>query len=268
MTDSDLPQFTVLLDSVCAMLSRGQYTPNDTSTGIFFRALAKYPMDAVRAAFAEHVDNSRFVPVPADISDRLRENDGRPDAEEAWAIALTGRDENVTIVWTDEMAEAWGIARHVLPDKVGARMAFKETYARLVDEARANRVPTTWHAAEGHEAAERHRAIARAADLGRVVAGYEPAQALPAPRAAAVLLLPAPEGTTDTAPEGAREALAAACARLVSRPEPVSIDVAERERTAELQRQTVERVARYGLAHGIKTTAPATPAPQQQDQPA
>ncbi len=50
-------------------------------------------------------------------------------------------DESTSVVWTDEMCQAWGVAAPLLEDgdKVGARMAFKESYARLIEEARQHR---------------------------------------------------------------------------------------------------------------------------------
>ena len=45
------------------------------------------------------------------VLERIEEQDGRPGADEAWAIALGALDEADTVVWTDEMAEAFAIAR-------------------------------------------------------------------------------------------------------------------------------------------------------------
>jgi hypothetical protein len=50
---------------------------------------------------------------------------GHPTANEAWALVLASRDETDTVVWTEQIAEAAGIARPIIDagDDVGARMA-------------------------------------------------------------------------------------------------------------------------------------------------
>jgi dephospho-CoA kinase len=97
-------------------------------------------------------------------------DDGRPGAEEAFAQALAAADEAETVVWTVETAEAWGVAQKVLAtgDEVGARMAFREVYTRLVAEARAARRPVQWLTALGHDRNRHADALRKAADLGRI----------------------------------------------------------------------------------------------------
>lgn len=57
----------------------------------------------------------------------------RPSGDEAWAIAIRARDEAETVVWTEDMAEAWAICKPVMDagDEVGARMAFRAAYDRM-----------------------------------------------------------------------------------------------------------------------------------------
>lgn len=254
MDRSDLLDFATLLDGVCSLLSRGAYTPNDASTAVFFRALERYPMDAVRAAFQAHVQTSPFPPTPADILGLLRTHDGRLDVEEAWALAVTAADEAATVVWTAEIAEAWSVAQPImqLGDKVGARMAFKSAYERIVTDARARMVPVEWVATLGHDPEGRERAIKAAAELGRVVGkgiGATDAVALPAPRAP-VALLAGPDGD-EVPPEHRerllrlRELLAAPTQEL---PGPGRLAI---ERTAELRAQSSARVATYAAENGI-----------------
>lgn len=176
MREADFAPFSQMLDAVCSLLSRGAYVPNAANTALFFRALASYELDAVRAGFDAHVKDTqrgRFVPTPADIIAQIDgriADDGRPGPEEAWAIAVAGVDEAATIVWTAEIAEAWGMARVVMAagDEVGARMTFREVYNRLLDEARQKGVPTSWTTSLGHDAKQRDRAIAHAQALGRL----------------------------------------------------------------------------------------------------
>lgn len=80
------------------------------------------------------------------ILERLEE--GHLGPEEAWAL-VASLDEGGSVVWTDEIAEAYGVALGVLPDRVGARMAFLEVYRRLVAQARQEGRPATWWASLG-----------------------------------------------------------------------------------------------------------------------
>lgn len=254
MIDHDYDEFSAILDAVCGLLSRGQYTPSAANTALWFGALAEHPIDEVRAGFNAHVKDSqrgRFVPVPSDILAQIEQHDGRPGAEEAWAIAMTGRDERDSVVWTPEIAQAWGVARIILSvgDEVGARMAFKESYAGALDAARRAHRPLEWRLAEGHDPARRIDAMRRAADMGRVVDGANELLSLPAPRSPATLLL-----ADDAAemPASARLALHALRKCLTSpRQYETGADVVERERTDKLRHETDVRVAEYVAAHGI-----------------
>lgn len=150
----------------------------------WMEALKPYPLSIVAAAFAAYCDeNGEFAPVPAGIAKRCKSMDGRLGAEEAWAIALTSRDEADTVVWTQEIAEAFSICQSVLEmgDEVGARMAFKDAYNRLITAARAAGKPAQWSASLGWDMRKREASLTKAA-----VAGL-----LPAPVVAG--LLPAPE---------------------------------------------------------------------------
>ena len=77
--------------------------------------------------------------------------DGRPGAEEAWAIALTSQDEMASVVWTTEIAEAFRICRPVLDSSgaISARKSFMEAYERIVAAARLVRQPAAWVASVG-----------------------------------------------------------------------------------------------------------------------
>lgn len=192
MDQKDFKPFAAMLDATCAMLSRGSYTPNAPSTAIFFNALRAHSFEVVSGAFTAHCQDpqrGRFPPVPADILaqiERASDDDGRPGPEEAWAIALQAADEVRTVVWTPEIAEAWGVARivHRGGDEVGARMAFREAYSRLVVDARKRREPATWSPTLGSDPRMRDEALRVAIDAGKL-----PLTALPAPAAQTVGLL-------------------------------------------------------------------------------
>lgn len=252
MRESDFDEFAGMLDAVCSLLSKGAYSPNPGNTALFFRALADRSIDEVRAGFDAHVKDQkagRFVPSPADIIgqiDAAERRDGRPGADEAWAAALLCRDEAETVVWTNEMSEAWQIAKTVAQagDEIGARLAFREAYQRLVAEARAVKRKPVWLASIGHDVQRRDLAIATAVESGRLPASER--ASLPAPGAPALLDLAEREG----APEHVRKALRELSERLRARPAGQNEAELERQRTLELKAAAKEKAEQYMSQRG------------------
>lgn len=146
--------------------------PAAAALNLWFTLLAPYSLEQVSDALAKHMAESSFAPVPADVIKRLpRESDGRPDANEAWAIALRSRDERDTVVWTQECAQAFAIASAVLDggDEVGARMAFKAAYERLIEAARARGAKAEWVKSLGHDPYLREQVLTDAVRAGRLL---------------------------------------------------------------------------------------------------
>lgn len=121
----------------------------------------------------------------AAILERMPSANAHLTANEAWALALTSLDERDTVVWTEEVAHAMGVAQPVLDqgDKVGARMAFISAYEREVATAKAEGREVKWQVSLGYDPVGRKAAIDAAVKAGR----------LPAPKVEH--LLPAPELT-------------------------------------------------------------------------
>lgn len=190
MDKADFDNFASLIDQVYGLQSQRVLTAE--AKALFFATMAEHSFaDVRRAAFAHLKDpvNGKFPLLPSHIEAQIsaaKGGDGRPGADEAWALALKSVDERSTVVWTTEAFEAFQIARAVLEggDEVGARMAFKDAYNRLVAQARAARRATAWQPSLGWDAEERDRVLRDAAALNR----------LPAPMVAA--LLPAPDETS------------------------------------------------------------------------
>ena len=255
MRNSDFDEFASALDSACTLLSKGAYRPNGTSTALFFKLLSKYELREVLAALESHcLDEQRgkFPPVPADIVhqiDAVKSDDGRPAADEAWSIALAASDEARTVVWSAETAEAWGVASEVYRagDEVGARMAFKAAYARLVGAARAAREPVRWSPSIGHDAAQRDDALRLAVDAGRLPAAY-----LPAPRGpvAGLLELSQHRGCPPAVKARLEEIRAQILAG--SGREQYSEDAAAKQRTMEAKKRAADLVEQAtGASDGI-----------------
>jgi len=120
--------------------------------------------------------------------------DGRPGADEAWA--MLPMDESETVVMTEEMRDAWGIVRELIEDgdRIAARMAFRDAYNRIVDKAKLDGKKPVWYASLGHDATRRDEVLAAAVRQGRLSEIH--ALSLAAPRddvgIAASLMLNAP----------------------------------------------------------------------------
>ncbi|HGO6078330.1 TPA: hypothetical protein ACK3PA_002743 [Burkholderia cenocepacia] len=168
MNDHDKREFMSELN--LAFEAARQPLPSPQVLRLFFDRLAPYPLHMVLAAIGRHIDASEFAPTPASILKHLpKMSDGRPEADEAWAIAIRSADERETVVWTQEIAEAWAIASPVFDgDEIGARMAFKAAYARIVDRNRGANLPPQWVVSQGFDAQRRIEVVEQAVRAGRL----------------------------------------------------------------------------------------------------
>jgi hypothetical protein len=132
----------------------------------FAADLSPYPEAQVLGALERCRREVKGVLSLADVISRL--DDGRPGADEAWA--MMPRDETQSVVWTDEMAVAYGLALPLLAtgDAVAARVAFRECYTRVVTLARCERRPALWRLSPGRDPASRAAAITDAVEKGRL----------------------------------------------------------------------------------------------------
>lgn len=142
--------------------------------------LLDYPEDAALRALDRFRRESRGRLTLAGVIELIDQEDGRPSADEAWAMCPRGEGDSV--FWNDEIQAALGVARPVLEsgDKVGARMAFRDAYERIVRDARAARRRPQWSLSLGWDKAGRVEAVQRAVQAGLI------------DRAAADRMLPAP----------------------------------------------------------------------------
>jgi hypothetical protein len=223
--------------------------------------LQPYTLNQVLAGFDAHMRNpstGRTLPIPSDIVAQIvgaAAKDGRPDGDEAWAIVAPAASEAATVVWSAEMAEAWGA---VLPlvcagDMVAARKSFLSAYARLVDEARAQGLRLEWSAALGHDKAGQADAIRIAAQRGRVAGGTAAdvlaLAALPSPDVPLLML-----GLVDKASQPATlQTKKRAIAALLALRDQMSakddrdgeIDDTQRRVAAEMNRRVAQAVEEY-----------------------
>lgn len=246
MREADFAEFSQMLDAVCGLLSRGAYTPTAPNTALWFRVLSAYDVPSVRAGFDAHVRDpkqGRFVPTPADIIGKIvgaAANDGRPGPDEAWSIALRGADEFDTVVWTAEMAQAWAACKPVFDegDKIGARMAFREAYARLVEQARRERRPVAWEASLGFDPQRREVAVMTAIEAGRLLSAPADVLRVEGPGLAAL-------ANSNGCPPDVREQLMALRDALTRQYDGPSESEIERDRTVRLKADTAAKMAAY-----------------------
>lgn len=173
MLDDDKLAFSKLLDGLELIYDKALTVELKR---LYWGALAGMEWAQLERSVAAHVadkERGRWFPKPADLWfqwERMQQRDARPLADEAWAVAVQARLDDPTVVWTRETAQAWAVASAVLElgDEVGARMAFKAAYERLVAEARRNGGPVQWEVSLGFDARLRQEALAQAVTRGQV----------------------------------------------------------------------------------------------------
>lgn len=165
---------------------------------VWWAALSGQSLTAVRQAFARYVQDpgqGRYPPTPAGILAQMTDAQAWLAADEAWALCLESFDEAATVCVTDVILEAREAARPVWQDgdKIGARVAFRAAYERLVQTRRLEGRPVRWQLSVGWDAEGRERAALAAVAAGRLsssaVAGYLPGPAVTAEGAAIAGLL-------------------------------------------------------------------------------
>lgn len=168
MLDSDKKTFAGLYAGVCANYGRDV---TQEVMALWWSQLKDHSLDEVSAAINAHVRTSRFAPTVADIIDKMQAvtpGVKRLSADEAWAMMPTSEAES--IVWSEEMAQAYAIASPLLVDgdRIGARMAFKSAYDRLCEQAKVSGKPVSWSVCRGWDTDNLEAVVTDALRLGRL----------------------------------------------------------------------------------------------------
>lgn len=240
MREADFPEFASLMDDVAALMGRQPMSTKQSA--MMFRALVRYPLADVRNALDAHMrdpQRGRFYPLPADLIAKIEEaGDTHPGSDEAWAISVRARDEADTVVWTEQMAQAWGLCKPVMDmnDEVGARMAFRQAYDRLVADARKANKPAVWTISEGFDKERRIAAVQQAESAGLL---------LPNAAREALPLLEHHGAQIGQMPEHIREKLAELRQAIVSRDKGPSRDELARQETERRKAETREKIEQY-----------------------
>lgn len=172
-----------LLQAIAITAELTQTQLSKIAARVMAEDLARYPEPQVIEALTRCRRELKGRLTIADVLTRI--DDGRPDAEEAWA--LMPKDEDSSVVWTDEMARAYGAAYPLIrsDEMIPARMAFLERYRNEVRKARDKGRPVKWTPSLGHDAGSRESVLVEAAKLGRLprdyVQGLLPHRDVPAP---------------------------------------------------------------------------------------
>lgn len=233
MKESEANEFMSITKAMIDNYGRRPMLPE--TMAMWFEIFKPFTMQQYRMACQQHlIDSPAEIPTAGLLMERLRGKDySRPGAEEAWSTAVKACDESETVMMTDEIAQAWGIAQPIfnLGDEVGARMAFKECYARLTASPEA---PAKWWPSIGSDPHKRDLALSEAKRAGL----------LPAPQVSALLPPPVPT-PGNSSPEGLKR-LKEVMAGLQLKSE-ASVSGAEEARKAEQQRKAdiAARVAEY-----------------------
>ena len=113
--------------------------------------LGGYDSKLLRVAFSRlRKDGARFT-----IGEIVKRLPGMwPGAEQAWATFPRHEDDSACVC--QEMLTAWGVASEL--DDIAGRMAFRETYNRLVSEAMAEGRMPQWSMSLGHDPDRREQA--------------------------------------------------------------------------------------------------------------
>lgn len=188
MIKQDYQQFAAMWQGVHSSMAGGKDF-NDNSMLFIFGVLEEYSLDNIGNAVKIHARQSKFAPMPADIVEIIADRTGAKHigSEEAWSIALKAMDERLPAIFTNEILEAKAICQPVYDsgDKVGARMAFREAYTRLI----ANSEPVKWFVSQGDDKTLTNDAVQQAIKQGRLPQAMENKYLIEAPTTSSLKLI-------------------------------------------------------------------------------
>jgi len=162
-----------MLESAWIAKGRQPEQINEKVLEVWIRLLADVPLRYVERALEIHGRDfsQKHPPTPADVLRIIDERTGPqwPEANEAWAIALASMDEDASVVWCAEIAQARSAAMPIMEegDEVGARMAFLESYRGAVERAKREHRRIEWVASPGHNA-EGRQTLQLAVERGQI----------------------------------------------------------------------------------------------------
>jgi hypothetical protein len=154
-----------IMEILAAMAEIHGRNMSDKAIKLFLMDLENYREDCVLKALERCRKELPRFPTLSDIITRI--DDGRPGADEAWA--MVPKSEQESVVWTEEMAQAYLVCAPLIgEDNIAARMAFKQNYEKAIAESRANFKPAKWVASFGFDKNHRISTLIEAIEKGRI----------------------------------------------------------------------------------------------------
>ena len=166
-------QFKTRLDDLYELY--GKDSPSPVVLQQWLDALQNYDMETIHKALLYLVKHDKFLPKPADVIGLIGQFDGRPTSDEAWAIAMNQSDEEASVTTNDEimLALSYGASDLIAHgDVMAARLAFRDSYNRVVIESRDIGKPLKWWVSVGHNVSLRNDEIDKAEALGRISSDF------------------------------------------------------------------------------------------------
>lgn len=170
-----------LLENIAATAELMGTQLSPMALAVMAKDLQEYDVETVLQALSNVRKNANRFNLAVIITEiEILKPDGRLGADEAWAIYP--HDDGASAVLTNEIAEAMQVAHPLMleGDKIGARMAFKEAYTRIVKTNKANEIKPKWFPSLGHDKQGREEVLKRAVELGRLTQDHV-TSLLPAP---------------------------------------------------------------------------------------
>lgn len=182
-----------LLEQIAVTAELMGQTISPTAAAMMAKEVSQYKREFVFEALTALRRESKGRFTLAAVIEQIEriDSDGRPGADEAWA--MIPKDEYTSAVTSDEMMQALGVAQPLINDgdNIAARMAFKDAYVRIVENNKRNGIKPVWTPSLGHDKEGREAAMAEAVRLGRMTAQH--AISLSAPDKVAPMLQSAGE---------------------------------------------------------------------------
>ncbi len=126
------------------------------AVALYLLDLSSYSEEQVLTSLQRCRKELGRFPLISDVIDRIPGE--FPSADEAWSLIPTTEEQST--FWTEEIALVYGDVRDLLQrDEVGARMAFREIYTRMVGEARASGKMPKWMPSFGTDPQQRQVAV-------------------------------------------------------------------------------------------------------------
>jgi hypothetical protein len=163
MNEQKIEQFFELLDAVSEQC--GKPKKSMAAKALMLELLSEHGFENIKGAIHAHLrdpDCGMFDVTTAHIQSQIKkaqEQDGRPCADEAWAIAIQLDDEQITVITNNEINKSWGFVCELMPDQTAARMAFRKNYNRVCDDARTRSETPNWFPSLGLDSYSRDHVL-------------------------------------------------------------------------------------------------------------